>query len=189
MQRFPEKIPTLETKRLILRELKEKDLPLMAELANDYEVSKNLSTMPYPYSLDNAKEWIVKCKEKFSKKDFIPLAICDKERDEFMGFIDIDISVLHNHATLGYWLGRKHWGKGYMSEALRKVLEYGFKELDLYRMTAYHFHINPASGKVMQKCGMEFEGNRRGHFKRGEEYLDILGYGILKFEYNKFYSL
>jgi len=176
--------PILKTQRLILKlptlEIS-KDLQI---LANDKEVTKNLSQLPCPYRLDDAKDFINRCDERFFKEDGEQnFGIFLKDSGELIGMCGLDISSKHDHATLGYWLGKEYWGNGYATEIAKRLVRYGFEELELHRIACGHFDRNPASGHVMKKAGFIHEGTRRGHFKKDDVYLDILDYGILKEEY------
>jgi len=177
--------PSIETTRLILKVPTQELAEVMTELLQDRDVSKNLSTVPYPYHIEDAKNFIDDCHKQFFKDNGRhSFGVFLKDSDEFIGMCGLDISTRHNHATLGYWYGKKYWGKGYATEAAARVISYGFEELKLYRIACGHFSTNPASGNVMKKIGLKHEGTRRGHFKRDDEYIDICDHGILKEEYD-----
>jgi RimJ/RimL family protein N-acetyltransferase len=89
----------------------------------------------------------------------------------------------HKRAELGYWIGVPYWNHGYASEAARRVVNWGFQYLGLNRIYAQHFADNPASGRVMQKIGMQYEGTLRQPFIRLGEARDSVCYGILKDEW------
>ena len=97
-----------------------------------------------------------------------------------MGAIGLVVQPEHSRAALGYWIGVPYWGQGYATEAGREVVRYAFDELGLNRVYAFHFTRNPASGRVLQKIGMVYEGVRRAHTLKGSEYLDDEAYGILR---------
>ena len=82
-------------------------------------------------------------------------------------------------AELGYAYGRSHWGKGIGTEACRAVIDFGFRVLDLHKIYARHFVSNPASGRVMQKSGMEYEGTQKSHDYKDGRFEDVASYGIL----------
>ena len=77
-------------------------------------------------------------------------------------------------------LGRPFWGRGYATEAARAVIEYGFSVLNLHRIYAMHFSRNPASGRVMEKCGMVHEGRFREHVRKWGVFEDVDLRGILR---------
>ena len=76
-----------------------------------------------------------------------------------------------------------YWNNGYGTEAVQAVLKYGFEVLGLNRIHAKHFKRNPASGRILQKIGMKYEGCQRQHFKKWDNFEDIELYGILRSEY------
>ncbi len=184
--RDQDRFPILETKRLLLKMPSLESAPDLTKLLQDREVSINLSTVPYPYSLEDAQNFIKTSQENFFQKNAEQeFGIFLKDQHQLIGMCGLQINTKNNHATLGYWLGKAYWGKGYATEMARRMVSYGFEDLKMHRIACAHFHTNPASGKVMQKAGFRYEGRRRGHFKRGEEYLDILDYGILRDEFEK----
>ena len=104
---------------------------------------------------------------------------------EYEGDLIGDIAVVlgnwkHGYAELGYCLGRSHWGKGFMSEAVREVVRFLVREIGYHRVIIQHAVKNPASGRVAEKCGFTHEGIQREHFlSRSGEFLDIGFWGIL----------
>ena len=75
-----------------------------------------------------------------------------------VGAMGLTINKRFNRAQLGYWIAKEYWNQGYCTEVSKTILEYGFHELDLHRITASYIIRNPASGKVMEKIGMKKEG-------------------------------
>ncbi len=182
MKKFPKKQPILETERLILRALHKDDATKLSKLANVKDVSRFLTSLPYPYSIEDAKEFIKRSKSGYKTGKQIEFAIIKKSSNKLIGMMGLSISAKNNHATIGYWIGKKYWSKGYASEAGLALLQFAFEDLKLYRICSHHFHSNPASGKVMQKIGLKYEGRRVGHYKKGKEYFDVLDYGLLRSE-------
>ena len=113
----------------------------------------------------------------------VNLAIEISRSGELAGAIGLNLQREHDRAELGYWIGVPYWGQGYATEAGREVVRYGFEDLALNRIYAFHFVTNPASGRVLQKIGMRYEGKRRQHTLKWGEYLDNEAYGILRSEY------
>ncbi len=89
----------------------------------------------------------------------------------------------YNRAELAYWIGKPYWGHGYATEAVQRMMEYGFNELKLNRIWAAALARNPASSAVMQKNGMNYEGKLVQHIKKWEEYEDVVYYGMTLSEY------
>jgi RimJ/RimL family protein N-acetyltransferase len=87
-------------------------------------------------------------------------------------------------AEIGYWIAVPYWGRGYATEAAAEIVRYGFEERNLQRVFACHFTRNPASGRVLQKAGMKYEGTLRQHVRKWDEYVDVAFYGVLRHEYD-----
>lgn len=101
------------------------------------------------------------------------------------GAIGITINSNYNNAELGYWLGVPYWRQDYATEAASRAIAYGFESLNLHRIYASHLTRNPASGRVLQKIGMTYEGCLRQHIKHWGVYEDLAMYGILASEWRK----
>ena len=96
------------------------------------------------------------------------------------GFTSLNFSS--DSAETGYVLARDCWGQGYAAEALMRVIDFGFERLGLNRIEAKYMVDNPASKRVMEKCGMKFEGVLRASMKVKGKYRDIGVCSILKDE-------
>ena len=90
------------------------------------------------------------------------------------------INTEHRSAEVGYSLARDCWNQGYATEALSAVLRFGFDTLRLNRIEAQHETSNPASGRVMQKCGMTYEGTLRSRVFNKGHFSDVRLYAILR---------
>ncbi len=86
-------------------------------------------------------------------------------------------------AELGYWLGKKHWGKGYVTQAVKLILNFGFNKLKLHKIYARLLAENIGSRKVLEKAGFKFEGTFKEHEYRHKRWHDVLNYGILRKDY------
>ena len=176
----------LETDRLILRRFKEDDASSMYHnWANDDEVTRFLTWQTYS-GIDNAHDFIRFLLDGYGKDDFYQWAIELKETEELIGSISVvrlDDSV--DAAELGYCIGRRFWGHGYMTEAVRRVISFLFEEVGANRISARHDTNNPNSGKVMIKAGMSFEGTLRQCDRNNQGIVDCACYSILRSEYRK----
>lgn len=190
----------IETERLILRPYRPADAPRIQTLAGHRDVAKTVSSLPHPYEDGMAEEWIEVALESLKRGRSLHLAIALKneflgegagpedaaEADHdglFIGSIGLEINHLANAAELGYWLGVPYWNRGYTTEAARAMLAYGFEKLGLKRIQARHMESNPASGRVMQKIGMTYEGTLRQSTYRFGEFHDLHMYSILREEF------
>ncbi|WP_196260158.1 GNAT family N-acetyltransferase [Pelagibacterium limicola] len=141
--------PEIETLRLVLRRPRLRDAPRIAALLNDYEVTKNLARVPYPYTMQMAFDWLIRQKREWSPES-ITFAICEKEAG-LIGFCGT-----HREGRLpeiGYWLGRAYWGKGYMTEATRAVIDWYFSHSTGDTLVSGVFHFNTASLRIQDKLG------------------------------------
>ena len=170
--------PTLHTPRLTLGQLEISDIPMIIEYANNPNVSKMLRTMPYPYAEKDAIFWLNMIHQGWSDESMCIFGIRSQETKQFIGGVGLHINKSFSRGELGYWIGEPHWGKGYMSEALRAIIKYGFEEKKLHKIYAIHFLDNPASGKVMMKNGMVKEGEMKEHVKNRDGYKDVALYGL-----------
>lgn len=171
--------PTLRTERLTLRPFTQDDAALLEEYLVEREIAANTLSIPYPYPKGAGKEWIAKHDEDFEQNRIVHFAIDDGRLAGTMGLVMKDEGI----AEIGYWIAKPFWSKGYASEAAREVVRYGFEERGLRRIFACHFTRNPASGRVLQKVGMTYEGTLRQHLKKWDEYVDLACYGILREEW------
>jgi RimJ/RimL family protein N-acetyltransferase len=175
--------PTLYTRRMILRGFTLEDAPVVQKLAGDINVAKTTSNIPHPYEDGMAEAWIRTHLKEYMQGMGVNFAIEKQKERELIGAVGLHIQADHDTAMLGYWIGTDYWGNGYCTEAAREVVRYGFTTLKLNRIHSNHFGSNPASGRVMKKCGMTKEGVLRQHIKKWGRYDDLVLYGILRSEY------
>jgi [ribosomal protein S5]-alanine N-acetyltransferase len=175
--------PRLITERLILRSFTLEDVPELATLLNTPEIAANTLNIAYPYEAAMAVEWINGNAERYANGDGVNFAITLHETGEVCGSVGLVVDERHRRAEMGYWTAVPLWGKGYATEAAQAVVNFGFETLGLNKIYASHFLHNPASGRVMQKIGMTYEGILRQHLCKGETFYDIPMYSILKSEW------
>lgn len=178
-------IPTLESERLSLRGMTLDDAKDVQHLAGDQRIAATTSLIPHPYPDGAAEEWINTHEPDFRAGRGVVWAIMLRETRELVGAIGLMICAEHDRAELGYWIGVPFWNNGYVTEAAALVLRYGFVERSLRRIHAHHFENNPASGRVMEKLGMTYEGTQRKHHTKWSNALDCLHYGILREEFER----
>jgi RimJ/RimL family protein N-acetyltransferase len=181
--------PILDTERLILRSLTLKDAADVQRLAGDYDVASTVPGIPHPYEDGMAEEWIRSCYDRFEKDKALDFAITLRTNSTLIGVIGLKLDRENEKGEIGYWVGKSYWNCGYTTEAARAVVAYGFKVLKLNRIHAYHFKRNAASGRVMEKIGMRYEGCLRQHTKRWDNFEDSMVYGILKADFNPLVSI
>ena len=175
--------PKLTTERLILRGPLEKDRQPMFDIHTDPDVMKYYGVEPYA-SLDKAQEhldWLTKLhREEIGLRWVITL----KDIDQYIGDVGFyDYERKHNRAEIGYILGKQHWGKGIMTEAIKASLDYGFNEMNLNRIQALIDPRNEASKRVAAKHGFQYEGTFRDYEYEHGGFIDLNMYSVLRREY------
>jgi ribosomal-protein-alanine N-acetyltransferase len=176
-------VPTLTTERLVLRPLALTDAPDIQRLIAAREIALNTLTIPHPYPEGGAEAWIAKQTARAENDQGVPFAITRREDGALMGDIGLVVDFTNERAEIGYWIGVPFWGHGYGTEAARAVIAYGFGTLGLNRIFGIIFTRNAASGRVLEKAGMKFEGVHRKHDKKWGELLDVAVYAILREEW------
>ena len=151
---------TIETSRLFLRPIGLADLQKMYEnWASDDEVTKHLSWNTHQ-SIEETKRVITSWLLMYERPYFFQWVITIKETQEAIGTISLfDLKFDLMQAEIGYCLGKTFWNQGYATEALQGVIDYAFSRNNFRVLLAKHLIENPASGRVMEKCGMRYEGN------------------------------
>jgi RimJ/RimL family protein N-acetyltransferase len=169
---------------LVLRQFEPADTPRIVALCSSFEVAKNTLTIPHPYSLADAEAFLKRVANGAERRDSytwgITLATPAGEPGELQGAIGLRCDWTHRHAEAGYILGEVAWGHGYATEALRAVIRFAFTRTPLVRLHAAYFARNPASGRVLEKCGFTREGLRPSMYERFGERVDSVLMGLLK---------
>ena len=173
----------LETERLILRRPAMCDAVRIQELAGQYEVAANTFNIPHPYPDGAAVRFLDSVTMAWENLSGFTFAIDLKTEQQLIGMVSLRPEKEQQRAELGYWIGLPYWSQGYTTEAARSVLAFGFEQLKLNRIYASHFPNNPASGRVMQKIGMTYEGTLRQHVMRFGQPRDLVFYGLLRSEW------
>jgi RimJ/RimL family protein N-acetyltransferase len=145
-------IPVLETERLVLRAPRLEDAKAVAQLANDRRIAENTARIPHPYGLADAERFFA----------------CVNQPDGEMAFLITREGVVlgacgiampeREAPEIGYWLGVPFWGHGYAIEAVRAMIDHAFADLDFEALQAGARVTNPASRRVLEKCGFQWTG-------------------------------
>lgn len=153
-------LPTIKSKKFILREPKASDALDIAKHIGEKEVSQYISSVPYPYNIEMAKFWLKKtAKENGVSKYSFVIDIDGKA----VGGISLDKLEPQLKCDLGYWLGSQYWGQGIMTEAVRLIADYAFKKLKLKRIEANIYGPNIGSMRIVEKLGFKKEGQMRNY--------------------------
>ena len=150
----------LITERLILRPLLPHDAEQMFRLVDDWEVTRNLAIVPFPYPRPLADDWIASTACELAAGTGYTLAITGRDGDHevFLGVVGLRLDAKARVATLGYWVGRRFWGFGVATEAACRVARWGFANLAIDRVRADVAIDNPASAAVLRRIGFRQTG-------------------------------
>jgi RimJ/RimL family protein N-acetyltransferase len=140
----------LETARLFLRMPRFEDAKQVALLVNERRIAENTARIPHPYTVDDAKEWIGAAIAQSATSYVITIA------GEVIGACGLDMR--DGVPEIGYWIGVPFWGCGYATEAARGLIGHAFGDLGYGVLTASARVSNPASRRVLEKCGFEWTG-------------------------------
>lgn len=154
----------------ILRKWVDSDLESLVEQANNFNIAKNLTNQfPFPYTLENGRKFLNQIRYDHPTKVF---AIVVEEKA--VGAIGIfpQSDIHEKSAEIGYWLSEKYWGKGIMSQAIIKMVAYGFETFDIVRVFARPFSSNIGSQKVLEKAGFQLEARLKNALYKNKELLD-----------------
>jgi len=173
-------LPQIETKRLIINELKSEDIKSIVKYASNKSISDYTLNLPHPYSEKDAIYWINLAHQGLKAGTNYIFAIRLKDDNQFVGGIGLTVEKRFNRAEIGYWIAAPFWRKGIATEATKAIIEFGFDKLELNKLTCSHLAKNTASGKVMQNSGMNKEGELKEHILKKNEYHDLILYGITR---------
>jgi RimJ/RimL family protein N-acetyltransferase len=146
------RVPVLETERLALRAPRAEDAKAIALLANDLRIAQNTLRVPHPYSLADAESFIATANSDDGERVFLitrgatVLGTC--------GLAKLDGA----QPEIGYWLGVAFWGQGYATEAARALIDHAFGDLGYDTLAGGARVSNPASRRVLEKCGFQWSG-------------------------------
>ena len=145
-------IPVLETERLVLRAPRLGDVKAVAVLANDRRIAENTARIPHPYRTGDAEDFIATANQG-SEMVFL----ITQRNGAAIGACGLH-DVAGQPPEIGYWLGAKFWGKGYATEAVRALIDHAFTDLDYEALQSSARVTNPASRRVLEKCGFQWTG-------------------------------
>lgn len=173
--------PQIETERLILNAITSSDIPQIVEYLQDKVYSDFTSNIPYPYRKEDAEYWLQLAEEAFVKRQGFTFAIRNKDK-KLIGAIGLHDEG-SDKAEIGYWIAIPYWNQGYVTEAAKAIVDFGFRELKFNKIFATYFPHNPASGKVLEKIGLKKEAILIQHLKKDGQYYDIPLFSIFRNEY------
>lgn len=169
----------IETERLIIRFISKNDYEdLYHNVFSDDDMLKYFLCEKCD-DINRCKDYVERLTNSAINRKSYFFSIVLKETNEVIGLL-LQCStpdVYHNSCELGYAIAKKYWSKGYASEALKAGIDFMF-EIGIYKVFATHIKENVASGKVMRKCGMKYEGSKENELYYHDKYWSIDEYCI-----------
>ena len=164
----------LKTDRLSLRPLRPRDAEALHRLVNDWEVTRTLAEIPYPYPRALADEWIASTVTQLADGLAYHLAITGKDgrTETLVGVVGLRVDATRRIGQLGYWVGRAYWGHGVATEAARRLTSWGFANLPIDLIVAEVTEGNDASCRVLRRIGFHESGTGvRSSLTTGDDHL------------------
>lgn len=174
------RLPVLETPRLFLRPMTMRDAADIYDYSRDKEVARHVLWDAHR-SLADSREYLRFMLRQYRDGRPSSYGIVLKTTGRLVGTIGFMwLSEENSTVEVGYSLARSQWGKGLTTEALHALIDMTFTYLRVHRIEAQHDLANPASGRVMLKCGMRQEGVLRGRIYNKGKFVDVALYAILR---------
>jgi RimJ/RimL family protein N-acetyltransferase len=165
-----------------LSEFRASDKDALIGHLNDRDIYDRTLRIPFPYTDASADEWLGLV-AKITKQQGRPVQWAIRTGDDALiggcGFDGFQIGKSHR-AEIGYWLAKPYWGQGIMTAVVQQVCQHAFEEFGLVRITAHVFSHNPASARVLEKCGFKQEGSLRKHFLKDGQFLDARLFALVR---------
>lgn len=168
--------------QLHLSEFRSSDKPALIQHLNDREVYDRTLRIPFPYTEDNAEEWLTlyaKTTERHGQVVQFAVRNADDAVIGGCGFNGFEVGTSHS-AEIGYWLAKPFWGRGMMTAVVQRVCRHAFEEFGVVKIIAHVHAHNPASARVLEKCGFQQEGFLRKHVFKDGHFIDARLFGLLR---------
>jgi RimJ/RimL family protein N-acetyltransferase len=167
-----------------LSEFRASDKDALLAHLNDRDIYDRTLRIPFPYSEKDADDWLALV-AKVTKQQGRPVHWAIRGADDALiggcGFDGFQVGKSHR-AEVGYWLAKPYRGRGLMTAVVQRLCRHAFEEFGLVKVTAHVFTHNPASARVLEKCGFQQEGFLRKHFLKDGRIIDARLFALLKGE-------
>lgn len=165
-----------------LSEFRSSDKDALIEHLNDQDIYERTLRIPFPYTEAAADEWLAlyaKTTEKHGQPAHFAIRTGDDALIGGCGLNDFEIGKSHR-GEIGYWLAKRWWGQGIITAVVQRVCQHAFEEFGLVKIIAHVVTHNPASARVLEKCGFEQEGLLRKHFLKDGQFIDARLFALLR---------
>ena len=167
--------------QVCLSEFRPSDKPALVRHLNDRDIYDRTLRIPLPYTDASADEWLALV-AKITEEQGRPVHFAIRTADDALiggcGFDGFRVGESHR-AEVGYWLAKPYWGRGTMTAVVQRACRHAFEEFGLVKVTAHVFSHNPASARVLEKCGFQEEGFLRKHFLKDGRFIDARLFALL----------
>jgi RimJ/RimL family protein N-acetyltransferase len=165
-----------------LSEYQEADKLALIQHLNDRDIYERTLRIPFPYTDASADEWL-DLVAKITQQQGRPVHFAIRSDDDALiggcGFDGFQVGKSHR-AEIGYWLAKPFWGMGIMTAVVQRMCQHAFEEFGLVKITAHVFPDNPASARVLEKCGFSEEGFLRKHCLKDGQFIDARLFALLR---------
>jgi RimJ/RimL family protein N-acetyltransferase len=165
-----------------ISEFRASDRPALVQHLNDRDIYDRTLRIPFPYTDASADEWlalVAKITEQQDQQVHFAIRSGDDALIGGCGFDGFQVGKSHR-AEVGYWLAKPCWSQGIMTAVVERVCRHAFEEFGLVKITAHVFSHNPASARVLEKCGFQEEGFLRKHFLKDCQFIDARLFGLVR---------
>ena len=176
-------LPIIRTSRLLLAALQPEQALALSRLADEPTIAAMTAALPSPYTLEHAQVFIAQTHDQYAAGQTVSLGVHIQATGELTGIVSLRLSMSHHSGNLGYWTGTRYQNQGYACEAAKGLLKHGFKDMNLNRIAGQCFSDNPASARVLEKCGLSYEGCTGEAFLKNGVFKNMLLFSLLRSEY------
>jgi [ribosomal protein S5]-alanine N-acetyltransferase len=170
------KFPTLKSNLVRLRQLRHKDIQIMAPLVTKHVV-RYLVHVPFPYEIEDARRFVNKSRRNFQLKKERTFAIELVGIGSLVGVISLQkIDRKNKNAQISYWIGKNYWNLGIATESTKMLIRYAFWVLRLHKVYANVLATNRASIRVLEKNGLKKEGVLKHSVYKDDKFHDVVLY-------------
>ena len=170
----------IRTERLTLRPVDIVDALQITRAISSKDMVMYTLMVPFPYSVEDSIHFIMESKKALKEGTALNLAIVPQDLGELIGVVGLmGLEPKYRKASVGYWLSKRHWGKGYVPEALNALSDYAFGPLGLHRLEAQIFEPNIRSKRALEKAHYRYEGLMRDRYVRDGQTFNALMFSRL----------
>jgi ribosomal-protein-alanine N-acetyltransferase len=165
-----------------LSEIRSSDKSAISQHLNDRDIYERTFRIPFPYTDTDADAFlarVAKATEQHGQPAHFAIRTADDTLIGVCGLNEFEMGKSHR-AEVGYWLAKPFWGRGIMTAVVQRVCQHAFEVFGLAKIMAHVVTHNPASARVLEKCGFLQEGLLRKHFLKDGKLIDAKLFALLK---------